>query len=208
MTKSTIISRPRAATSVATRTRKRPLRKAAIVFSRIACGMSPWRGLASNRSVSAVLSSSHSALVEQKTMTRPLCPPYMAMTSLIDETRSLTGPGAGIARWRTCDEAFTSESPTRSISLGSEVMYPGATCLTHEGSVAEKRQVCRSLCVHSPRMVDMSSAKPMSSIWSASSSVTKRVAASWTVPRSAWSLMRPGVPTRTSTPVRSDDICA
>eukprot|EP00965_Chrysotila_dentata_P117479 3882680-Pleurochrysis_carterae.AAC.1 len=98
-------------------------------------------------------------------MDLPVCPAYMEMTSLMVETRSRTGPGAGMAMWRTWALALPSESPTRSTSCGDCRMYFGATRRTHEGSVAEKRHVCRDACVHSPRMADMSSAKPMSSIW-------------------------------------------
>ena len=108
------MSRPRAATSVATRTRKRPWRKASIVFVRAACGMSPCSGLASSFSPSALTSSSHSFRVSQKMIERPVAPANIAITSLIVSARWLTGPGAGIATWRTSVDAWCSLLPTRS----------------------------------------------------------------------------------------------
>mmetsp|Transcript_16993 Transcript_16993/g.45825 ORF Transcript_16993/g.45825 Transcript_16993/m.45825 type:complete len:207 (-) Transcript_16993:664-1284(-) len=197
------MSRPRAATSVATSTRILPFLNAAIVFSRVACGMSPWSALASYLSASLVRRSSHSALVSQKTMAFAVWPVYMVMTSLMVLARD--DQWDGMAMWRTSVDALTSRSPTRSTTLGPGRMYFGATSRTHAGMVAEKRHVWRSVCVHAPRMADMSSAKPMSSIWSASSSVAKRTDVRDSVPRSEWSLMRPGVPTIMSTPARSAD---
>mmetsp|Transcript_30346 Transcript_30346/g.76029 ORF Transcript_30346/g.76029 Transcript_30346/m.76029 type:complete len:255 (-) Transcript_30346:521-1285(-) len=199
------MSSPRAATSVATSTRVLPARKEAIVFSRACCGMSPCSAFASYLSASAVMRSSHSAFVSQKMMARPEAPAYMPITSLIVEAR--VDQCEGMAICRTSSEALTAESPTRSTILGLGRMYLGATSRTQAGMVAEKRQVCRSACVHLPRIALMSSAKPMSSIWSASSSVAKRTPCSLSVSRSMWSLMRPGVPTSTSTPERSDETC-
>mmetsp|Transcript_13869 Transcript_13869/g.46904 ORF Transcript_13869/g.46904 Transcript_13869/m.46904 type:complete len:287 (-) Transcript_13869:459-1319(-) len=203
MTRSIFMSRPRAATSVAMSTCTLPDRKASMVFSRVACGMSPWRGLASYFRLSAVRRSSHSALVSQKTITLALAPAYMAITSLIVAARVLQWDG--MAMCRTSVEALTSRSPTRSTVRTAERMYCGATSRTHAGMVAEKRHVWRSGCVQAPRMADMSSAKPMSSIWSASSRVANRTAVSASVPRSMWSLMRPGVPASTSMPARRAD---
>ena len=80
--------------------------------------------------------------------------------------------------WRTSVDALTSASPTRSTVSGSCSMYFGASVRTHLGIVAEKRHVCRSGWLHTPRIAFMSSAKPMSSIMSASSSVTTRTASS------------------------------
>ena len=69
------------------------------------------------------------------------------------------------------------------------------------GMVAENRATCLSAGV-SARIVSTSSAKPIFSISSASSSTRNR---SWTrsrVPLSRWSMTRPGVPTTTWTPRR------
>jgi hypothetical protein len=107
------------------------LRKAAIVFSRAACGTSPCRHLLSKCSSSEVASASHSAFVSQKTMILPEAEAYMRITSLIDGTRSRIGPGHGTARWRTSVEAATVLSPTRSTIVGLVRMYVGATSRTH-----------------------------------------------------------------------------
>mmetsp|Transcript_49766 Transcript_49766/g.160244 ORF Transcript_49766/g.160244 Transcript_49766/m.160244 type:complete len:274 (-) Transcript_49766:420-1241(-) len=202
------MSSPRAATSVAMRTRNLPLRKAAIVFSRTACGMSPCRHFASSLSASELVRSSHSALVWQKTITRPEEVVYIEMTSLIVEDRALIGPGEGMARWRTSDEAFFSLSPTKSTTRGEGRMYFGASLTTHGGNVAEKRHVCRSSRVQVARISAMSSAKPMSSIWSASSRVAQSTSHSSSAERPIKSLTRPGVPISTSTPRRSSEHCA
>mmetsp|Transcript_45996 Transcript_45996/g.91771 ORF Transcript_45996/g.91771 Transcript_45996/m.91771 type:complete len:200 (+) Transcript_45996:126-725(+) len=113
-TSSTIISRPRAATSVAMSTRKRPSRKAFITFSRAACGMSPCKHFASSFKSSDVERASHSAFVSQKMMIRPAEEEYMEITSLIVAARWPIGPGAPIARWRTSVDALTLLAPTRS----------------------------------------------------------------------------------------------
>ena len=67
------------------------------------------------------------------------------------------------------------------------------------GSVAEKRTVCRSFGV-SARIDSMSSAKPMSSISSASSRTTTATPSSLSVLRRMRSRARPGVAMTTSTP--------
>ncbi len=70
------------------------------------------------------------------------------------------------------------------------------------GSVAENSTVCRSRGTED--MIDsMSSAKPMSSISSASSRTTVRSSSKLTVRRVRWSIARPGVATTTSTPASS-----
>ena len=67
------------------------------------------------------------------------------------------------------------------------------------GIVAENSTVCRAPAA-ADRMVSMSSAKPMSSISSASSSTTISRCDRSSVPRDRWSTARPGVATTTSTP--------
>ena len=64
---------------------------------------------------------------------------------------------------------------------------------THEGVVAEKRSTCALVTSKWPKIVSMSSAKPILSISSASSRMTCRMLARLSVPRSRWSMMRPGV---------------
>eukprot|EP00962_Isochrysis_galbana_P048716 scaffold20371_cov102-Isochrysis_galbana.AAC.12 len=56
-------------------------------------------------------------------------------------------------------------------------------------------------------MSAMSSAKPMSSIWSASSNVESRTWSNSSAPRLAKSLTRPGVPMSTSIPRRRSEHC-
>mmetsp|Transcript_57894 Transcript_57894/g.131201 ORF Transcript_57894/g.131201 Transcript_57894/m.131201 type:complete len:208 (+) Transcript_57894:781-1404(+) len=205
MTRSTIMSSPRAATSVAMSTRNLPFRNASIVLSRVFWGMSPCSGLASNLRPSSIDSSLHSSLVSQKMITRPVAPAYMEMTSLMVEARLCQC--AGIAMCRTSVEAFTALFPTMSM-VSALVMYLTATSLTQGGMVAEKRQVCRPGKVHAPRIISMSSANPMSSIWSASSRHANRhLEARSRVPFSRWSLILPGVPTTTSTPARRASNC-
>ena len=70
------------------------------------------------------------------------------------------------------------------------------------GMVAEKSATCLSSGV-SARIVSTSSAKPMLSISSASSSTRNRSSVRSRVRRSRWSMIRPGVPTITCTPRRS-----
>ena len=74
--------------------------------------------------------------------------------------------------------------------------------LIRGGMVAENSAVCLVSGVL-PRISSMSSAKPMSSISSASSSTTVARPLSFSVPRLMWSIARPGVATTTSTPRRS-----
>ena len=74
--------------------------------------------------------------------------------------------------------------------------------LIRGGMVAENSTVWRSAGV-TARIDSMSSAKPMSSISSASSSTTSWMPSSGSVPRLMWSMARPGVATTTCTPSRS-----
>lgn len=105
----------------------------------------------------------------------------------------------------TSVEALASSPCTRSTcSSRSLRMYCLATFCTHGGSVAEKSSTCLSASPPPAPMAShtfwMSSLKPMSSIWSASSSTRNRRLPSLSVPRSMWSSTRPGVPTTTCTP--------
>ena len=70
------------------------------------------------------------------------------------------------------------------------------------GMVAENSATCLLSGV-SARIVSTSSAKPIFSISSASSSTRKRSSDRSRVPFSRWSMIRPGVPTTTWTPRRS-----
>ena len=72
--------------------------------------------------------------------------------------------------------------------------------------VAEKSAVWRSAGV-ADRIASRSSAKPMSSISSASSRTTTLTASKRRLPRLRWSTARPGVATTTSTPRRRPRSC-
>ncbi len=74
------------------------------------------------------------------------------------------------------------------------------------GMVAENSATCLVEGV-SARIVSTSSAKPIFSISSASSSTRNFSSLRSSVPLSRWSMMRPGVPTMTSTPRRRADSC-
>ena len=74
------------------------------------------------------------------------------------------------------------------------------------GMVAENSATFLSSGV-SARIVSTSSAKPMLSISSASSSTRKRSSLRSSVPFSRWSMIRPGVPTTMCTPRRSALSC-
>ncbi len=67
------------------------------------------------------------------------------------------------------------------------------------GMVAENSATCFSAGA-ADRIVSTSSAKPMLSISSASSSTSSRSSDRSSVPLSRWSMIRPGVPTTTWTP--------
>mmetsp|Transcript_5239 Transcript_5239/g.18618 ORF Transcript_5239/g.18618 Transcript_5239/m.18618 type:complete len:240 (-) Transcript_5239:642-1361(-) len=137
------MSRPRAATSVAIKILKAPLRNAAIVFSRRACGMSPCSARRSKRSLSESTISLHSFFVSQKMMLRFSPPPCAATTSLITSCICVQWP-QGTHICLTSVEACIicsrpSERPTRSISVRC-VAYSLAIFWTHGGNVAEKKQ--------------------------------------------------------------------
>mmetsp|Transcript_18658 Transcript_18658/g.63022 ORF Transcript_18658/g.63022 Transcript_18658/m.63022 type:complete len:213 (-) Transcript_18658:722-1360(-) len=206
------MSRPRAATSVAIKILKAPLRNAAIVFSRRACGMSPCSARRSKRSLSESTISLHSFFVSQKMMLRFSPPPCAATTSLITSCICVQWP-QGTHICLTSVEACIicsrpSERPTRSISVRC-VAYSLAIFWTHGGNVAEKSSSCRfapapaSTLPMALKILSSSSLKPMSSIWSASSRMAKSSLETSSFPFSIKSFVRPGVPTTTSTPRRS-----
>ena len=91
------------------------------------------------------------------------------------------------------------------MSTGS-VRWVAATLRMAGGMVAENSAVCRSRGA-SVRIRSTSSAKPIRSISSASSSTRKRSPASVRVRRSRWSMIRPGVPTTTWAPAASAAFC-
>mmetsp|Transcript_17672 Transcript_17672/g.55127 ORF Transcript_17672/g.55127 Transcript_17672/m.55127 type:complete len:224 (-) Transcript_17672:93-764(-) len=211
-----LMSRPRAATSVATSTRNCLLRNAAIVFSRSAWGMSPCSARRSNVKSFDSMTSLHSAFVSQKTMVWPP-PPYAPTTSLMTLwfiAQDVTGTHMCLTSSEACamlprpSRAFLPPSPTRSISLSvaAPCAYSLAIFFTQGGSVAEKSSSWRVAPAALPmaaKIFSSSSLKPMSSIWSASSSTANRNDDRSSTCFSIKSIVRPGVPTTTSTPRRS-----
>mmetsp|Transcript_12708 Transcript_12708/g.43333 ORF Transcript_12708/g.43333 Transcript_12708/m.43333 type:complete len:254 (+) Transcript_12708:148-909(+) len=144
---------PRAATSVATRTVKAPRRNWASVVSRWAWPMSPWSTWAARRwNAGPPASSSHSFLVEVKTMTRPppcaassvAWPEFLEISTAMMSSRSdarASGPrGTSTALCVTVVAACWRASPTTSTSSGSS-RYLDVSFLTQDGVVAEKRSV-------------------------------------------------------------------
>ena len=128
----------------------------------------------------------------------PVVPPYMAIVSLMVDARA---PVRGMAM---CPRPWSLDGVVAHHVDGRGVAHVlGRRALDPAGHGGREEQVWRSGCVHAPRMISMSSANPMSTIWSASSSTAnlQRVTRS-RVPFSRWSLSRPGVPTTTSTPLR------
>mmetsp|Transcript_53174 Transcript_53174/g.156634 ORF Transcript_53174/g.156634 Transcript_53174/m.156634 type:complete len:215 (-) Transcript_53174:488-1132(-) len=196
-------SRPRAATSVAMRMSKELSRNACIVTSRCACGMSPCSTWLTPDSPELSASSFASALVSAKMIVFTPGPPYTARTSRSVAGRSLQRKHL-TARWVMSVEVFCFSCPTMSTVMGS-VMYFFAVFWTQDGMVADQRSLWilagfGCWVVAASRILSMSSWKPMSSISSASSSTRNLSSLSLRLPRLRWSMMRPGVPTTTSTP--------
>mmetsp|Transcript_7565 Transcript_7565/g.26636 ORF Transcript_7565/g.26636 Transcript_7565/m.26636 type:complete len:418 (-) Transcript_7565:568-1821(-) len=193
-----VMSRPRAATSVATSTLKIPLRKSCITFSLVDCGTSPCSGWHATRCLSQSCSSSTPSLVCAKQIVFLPCA-YTVMRSII--TSRLCWLLVTTARLVTLSEIFSRLLPTRSIVSGS-MRWWSATSRTQSGSVALNICVCR--CGgHSWRMRSTSSWNPSFSISSASSSTRYFTSLSTSRPVSSRSLTRPGVPMTTSEPFSS-----
>mmetsp|Transcript_1056 Transcript_1056/g.3900 ORF Transcript_1056/g.3900 Transcript_1056/m.3900 type:complete len:208 (-) Transcript_1056:779-1402(-) len=172
------MSSPRAATSVATKTWKRPLRKPSSVDSRVACGMSPWSSLAPalSPSVAARLAATSlaSRFVSVKTMVRPLHGARERTTSAMSGRRVCHWHGR--SKCVTLFDAFNVESPTKSTVTRPSLKYFFAMSSTHDGSVALKSSVCigrdsaAAAAAVPAKMVSTSSANPIFNISSASSS--------------------------------------
>ena len=90
-------------------------------------------------------------------------------------------------------------------STGRTVISTGSRWYTQEMSMTSRLMVAENMprflrCLSWSRMRVTSRTKPMSSIRSASSSTTVCTLSSRTVRRFMWSMRRPGVATRMSTP--------
>mmetsp|Transcript_12283 Transcript_12283/g.31175 ORF Transcript_12283/g.31175 Transcript_12283/m.31175 type:complete len:225 (-) Transcript_12283:567-1241(-) len=191
------ISSPRAATSVATRMLNFPCLNPAIVTSRCACAMSPcstWQSFATQDD-SAI--SFASFFVSAKMMHLPLRPLYRRITS--PSVACFTEWGQQMAKCLTSWDVWILSFPIRSTVIRSGAMYLGAIFLIQAGMVAENRSVW-CFCVIFLRISSIESANPMFNISSASSRMTNSTACKFRVPRLMWSMIRPAVPTTTSTP--------
>mmetsp|Transcript_3972 Transcript_3972/g.11944 ORF Transcript_3972/g.11944 Transcript_3972/m.11944 type:complete len:215 (-) Transcript_3972:587-1231(-) len=207
MTRSTQgTSRPRAATSVATRHFTRPERKPSMTESRVFCPMSPCSAAAPRAaSLSLATNSSHSFFVEVKTRVLPKCPACTLQRSPMQSPRM--DPGQLMHLCLILEfVALLSPWLVTSIQTGSLRCF-STRALTHLGSVAEKRSVCSLSRGKACKMLSTSSWNPMDSISSASSNTATRQQERSTVCRRMWSSKRPGVQTRMSTPLRRSSHC-
>mmetsp|Transcript_8137 Transcript_8137/g.30017 ORF Transcript_8137/g.30017 Transcript_8137/m.30017 type:complete len:205 (+) Transcript_8137:716-1330(+) len=198
------MSRPRAATSVATSTLILPVRKLSRVRSRWFCAMSPWRTSTAIRLCKASVRSSASLLVAVNMIDLALFP-YTEIRSTNTGRRAL---GLGTCRPRNLivSAALSSLVPTRSMTSGSR-RYCRESFWTQFGMVALKSMFCL-LSGILDIISSTASSKPTLSIWSASSKIQCFTSRKSIHPRSSRSMMRPGVPTATSTPRRISRDCA
>mmetsp|Transcript_6236 Transcript_6236/g.17431 ORF Transcript_6236/g.17431 Transcript_6236/m.17431 type:complete len:337 (+) Transcript_6236:385-1395(+) len=206
-------SRPRAATSVATSTRQLPLRKAFMASSRSFWPMSPFSAAAPkarSKGDRAMLLLSRLVLVKMMQVDGP-----PSASASLDMCSASTAARASsrfrsvtmVATWRMVLGRREEFSPTMSMLSGASRKLP-ALLSTQAGFVADHMLVQRSsFSGSSPKMCSTSSAKPMRSISSASSSTAKRTLCRSRMPSSMRSMQRPGVATTTSTPRRSSPIC-
>mmetsp|Transcript_17647 Transcript_17647/g.43608 ORF Transcript_17647/g.43608 Transcript_17647/m.43608 type:complete len:334 (-) Transcript_17647:392-1393(-) len=191
------MSSPRAATSVATSTLKRPWRKRCSVRSRCACAMSPCSTSVDMRRPSAAVTSSASRLVWQKQIA--LLPLANTVTRSARMVLRLAGEHAQLMTSMS-GLSFCWLSPTRSMFTCSR-RYFCVRRSTQLGMVAENRNVWRCSGI-SCMMRSTSSSNPTASIWSASSRMQYSIWSSCRLPRLMRSMRRPGVPTTMSTPRR------
>ena len=191
-------SRPRAATSVATRMSRRPDLSWSMVRSRWFWAMSPLMAAAVKpRARSFSASSSVSCLVRTKTI--------IASNSSTSRTRV---SASSLLRWAVMRNRWRMLSAVRVCDLTVISCGSSRYCLDRRriaaGMVAENSATCLSSGV-SARMRSTSSWKPMLSISSASSSTRKRRSEMSSEPFSRWSMTRPGVPTMIWVPRRRPD---
>ena len=194
------MSRPRAATSVATRIRALPDLNSFSAFCRAAWLLLPWIATAGRPDSSSCSASRlQPCLVLPNTST---CSVWRRLRISTSSARFL-GPSTGCARcamvWAMvfCAATCTSCGLSRNSS---------ASALMRGSKVAENSSDWRCLG-RRLRMRLIAGRKPMSSMRSASSSTSTCTASSLTLPRSRWSIRRPGQATSTSTPRRSWSTC-
>ncbi len=191
---------PRAAMSVATRARHLPALKAARARSRWPWDLSPWMAAAVTPTASRCLATrSAPRLVRVNTMVR---------VSLESANRS-----ASRARLRAVStNRICCLTRSTVVAAGATETFSGsfrsspASLPISVGMVAEKNRFCRSLGrLETIRRIGCR--KPRSSIWSASSSTNTSVWSSLATFSFRWSISRPGVATRMSTPAARALIC-
>mmetsp|Transcript_7065 Transcript_7065/g.30103 ORF Transcript_7065/g.30103 Transcript_7065/m.30103 type:complete len:301 (+) Transcript_7065:3316-4218(+) len=183
------MSRPRAATSVATSTEALRLANWISTWSRSRCSRSPCSANAMKPCAASTASRSrHCCLVLQKAMVDSGRKARSSRGTASSRCASLTSK----AIWRMVDAAALVAPATFTV-CGSRMNFCASSC-TPSGKVAENSSVCRWAGVRLAIAL-MSSTKPMSSMRSASSSTSVFRADRSSVPRSRWSSSRPGVPT-------------
>ncbi len=189
------MSRPRAATSVATSTSRAPSRKRPITRSRCSWERPPWSAAAScPRPLEGLGQVVHLA---------PRPGEDERGGGILDvedpaQRRELVGSAHDVdelAELRPVSRRRPVARDARDTRTGSR-RWRAATRAIGGGIVAEKRAVWRAAGV-AERIASSSSAKPMSSISSASSRMTTSTLSRRRLPRVRWSTARPGVATTT-----------
>mmetsp|Transcript_25731 Transcript_25731/g.77702 ORF Transcript_25731/g.77702 Transcript_25731/m.77702 type:complete len:214 (+) Transcript_25731:74-715(+) len=204
-----LMSRPRAATSVATRTFRRPSFKPLRAASRSRCPLSPWMAPQGTRLRSSDCASwSHILFVEQKTR------PFAALL--------LWSATPAFCRICMRTEFFSLPRHVQTICVMSWLPLSSsrlpictckASCRNSEarrrmagGQVAVKKSVCRCRGTRA-RILRICGSKPMSSMRSASSSTSLLMLSSRTCLPSRKSFSLPGVAMRQWHPLRMADSC-
>ena len=194
------MSKPRAATSVATSTRSSPDLNWLSTSSRVCCDLSPWMALAdSPRRTKSRDTWSADCLVLQNTMT------WFMFKSTISRSNSSR------LRWlsmeMTCSSTLALVVFCAATSTICGAFIKSCASLRISGAkVAENSSVWRglgSICM----MVRMSSIKPMSSMRSASSSTTISTLLKLMFFCLTWSSSRPTVAMTISQPARKSAVC-
>mmetsp|Transcript_1556 Transcript_1556/g.3626 ORF Transcript_1556/g.3626 Transcript_1556/m.3626 type:complete len:218 (-) Transcript_1556:699-1352(-) len=192
------MSRPRAATSVATRIEQEPVLNCCSTQSRSPCCLSPWMARAGHPSWRMLLvRTSQLRFVSQKMMI--FDPSLSTICSMI------------LASRRGFSESSHTSTCCLTVLTALRVLLP--TCVrtvsfcrksrampsTSLGHVAVKKSVWRSgrIC---PTIFRICGSNPMSSMRSASSRVRNLISARRTLPRSMKSTRRPGAATTMSAP--------
>ena len=166
------MSRPRAATSVATSSGAFPLRKRSSAYSRSAWSLSPWIAPADRRPMAFIFRSmkSHRRLVPQNTMPRAPSTKFSLRTAI-----ALSSFWSSVTSSTVClmDLFAVSLSPLLPMrtSAASGWRNVSAILRTPSGHVAVNMSVCRAVG-HSLMIFLICGSNPMSSIRSASSRTT------------------------------------